>query len=100
MRIIEISTLKNGAHRNLDSSGITQAPDGWAVIPEELQIPDTFPFVSVEASDGVVTKLTAGVMPEPEPEPEPETGDTEARLKTVEAELSALQAAIAKGVGM
>lgn len=36
----------------------------------------------------------------PEPEPEPETGDTEARLKTVETELSALQAAIAKGVGL
>lgn len=35
-----------------------------------------------------------------EPEIEPETGDTETRLKTVEAELSALQAAIAKGVGM
>lgn len=38
------------------------------------------------------------IIPEPEPEPEPETGDTEARLKTVETELSALQAAIAKGV--
>lgn len=38
--------------------------------------------------------------PEPEPEPEPETGDAEARLKTVEAELSALQAAIVKGVGL
>ena len=36
----------------------------------------------------------------PEPEPEPETGDAEARLKTVEAELSALQAVIAKGVGL
>ncbi len=36
----------------------------------------------------------------PEPEPEPETGDAEARLKTVEAELSALQAAIVKGVGL
>ena len=100
MKIIEVSALPNGAHRNMASSGISKAPDGWAVIPDELEIPDTFPFVSVEVSDGVVTKLTAGVVPEPEPEPEPETGDTETRLKTVEAELSALQAAIAKGVGL
>lgn len=102
MKIIELSPLKNGAHRNMESSGITKAPAGWAVIPDELEIPNTFPFVDVDASDGVVTKLTAGVMPEPEskPEPEPETGDTEARLKNLESEMSLLQAAIAKGVGL
>ena len=70
MNIIEISALPNGSHRNMASSGISKAPEGWAVIPEELDIPDTFPFVGIEAEkiDGVmtVTALTPGTVPEPD----------------------------------
>lgn len=73
MKIIEVSALPNGAHRNMASSGISKAPDGWAVIPDELEIPDTFPFVGIEEEEieGVmtVTALTPGAPPEPDLDP-------------------------------
>ena len=73
MNIIELSALPNGAHRNMDSSALSAPPEGWAMIPEEMELPDTYPFVGVEAEeiDGVmtVTALTPGTMPEPDLEP-------------------------------
>ena len=66
MRIIEIAPLENGAHRN-QNGGATVVPSGWAVIPDGMAVPDTFPFVDIEVESGVVVKMTAGVMPEPEP---------------------------------
>ena len=71
MRIIEINALPNGAHRN-QNGGATVVPSGWAVIPDNIVVPDTFPFVDIEVKDGLVVSMTAGVMPEPEPEPEAE----------------------------
>ena len=76
MRIIEIVALDNGAHNNQTSDiDFTSIPDGWAVIPNEMEC-ENFPFgeVTVEEIDGVmtVTNWVAGVIPEPEPEPEPE----------------------------
>ena len=76
MLIIEIAALSNGAHRNQTGTFRT-IPDGWAIVPAEIEIPDTFPFVNIEVEDGVVTSMTAGVVPEPEPMPEPEPTDTE-----------------------
>ena len=74
MRIIEISPLDNGSHRN-QSGGVSVGPDGWAVVPYDMEC-ENFPFgeVEVEEINGVmtVTKWTPGVMPEPEPVPEPE----------------------------
>lgn len=70
MKIIELCALSNGAHRNMDSSALSAPPEGWARIPEEMALPETFPFVGVEAEeiDGVmtVTALTPGTMPEPD----------------------------------
>ena len=75
MKIIELSELSNGAHRNMDSSAFLAPLEGWAMIPNEMEIPDSYPFVKVEAEeiDGVmtVTNLTPGVVPEPEPRPDP-----------------------------
>ena len=76
MLIIEIAALDNGAHRNQTGTFRT-IPDGWAEVPSSIDIPDTFPFVNIEVEDGVVTSMTAGVVPEPEPMPEPEPTDTE-----------------------
>ena len=73
MQIIEITALPNGAHRN-QTGDFRTIPEGWAVVPEEMEIPETFPFVDIETEDGVVTSMTAGEVPEPEPEPEPEPG--------------------------
>lgn len=71
MRIIEITALSNGAHRNQTGS-FTTVPDGWAIIPDDMETPN-FPFGKVEVAEinGVmtVTKWTAGVIPEPEPTP-------------------------------
>ena len=74
MKMIEIVALPNGAHRNQTFHG--NLPDGWAVIPEGMTIPATFPFVNIEAKEVVteseavmtVTRMTAGVVPEVKPE--------------------------------
>ena len=74
MRIIEITALSNGAHRN-QTGTFSTIPDGWAVIPAGMETPN-FPFGEVTVDENqtppVVTGWTAGIIPEPEPEPEPE----------------------------
>ena len=79
MRIIEIAPLDNGAHRN-QSGGVSVVPDGWAVIPADMEC-DNFPFGEIEVAevDGVVTVTSwvAGEIPEPEPLPEPEPTEME-----------------------
>lgn len=63
MRIIEIVALNNGAHRNQNVS-LSKVPEGWAMIPDDMEIPSTFPFVDIEVEDGVVVSMTEGVVPE------------------------------------
>lgn len=81
MQIIEIQARLNGAHRNQSGEGTLSIPEGWAVIPEDMELPESFPFVDIETErytpeDAepymVVTVMTAREVPEPEPEPEPE----------------------------
>lgn len=90
MKIIEIKALDNGAHRNQEGVFFEIPPEGWAVIPDDMETPN-FPFgeietteetvTEVETVDGeevekvigtrqVVTKWIAGTIPEVE---EPET---------------------------
>jgi hypothetical protein len=73
MRVIEIASLDNGAHRN-QSGGLSVVPVDWAVIPADMEC-ENFPFGEVEVAEinGVmtVTKWTPLPMPEPEPVPEP-----------------------------
>lgn len=93
MRIIEIAALDNGAHRNQSSNQMT-VPDGWAIIPDNITVPDTFPFVDIVVEDGVVVSMTAGTVPEPEPEPEPEPmvqDDVDAMLVDHEYRLTLLE---------
>lgn len=73
-RIIKIEANEFGGHDNLTVFNDDDYPvlDGWAEIPEDFEVPSTFPFVDITVEDGVVTSMTAGVMPPPEPEPEPE----------------------------
>ena len=65
MKIIEITALSNGAHRN-QTGTFSTIPDGWAIIPDGIAIPDTFPFVNIEVDGQTVTAMTAGIVPEPE----------------------------------
>lgn len=81
MIIIELAPLKNGAHRNQTTSGLLPVPNGWAAIPEDMALPETFPFVEVEAQDGIVTALTPSTVPEPQPEP-PTTDERVAKLES------------------
>ena len=75
MRIIEITALDNGAHRNQTGTFDT-VPAGYAVIPDDMETPN-FPFgkITVKEIGGVmtVTKWTPGVVPEVKPLPEPTT---------------------------
>ena len=70
MRIIKINALDNGAHDNLTINdaepSVFPVPDGWAVIPDSIAIPNTFPFVNIEVNGQTVTAMTAGAIPEPE----------------------------------
>ena len=84
MQIIEIKALENGAHNNQTSSAIKAPLPGWAEIPAGMKIPETFPFVEIEVERNVVTKMTAGVVPEPEPEPTPEP----TQLDRIEAQVA------------
>lgn len=70
MRIIELEAQENGAHRNQVINGDVAVPDGWAVVPENMTIPDTWPFVNVDAEDKIVIFLADGAVPDPE-EPMP-----------------------------
>ena len=76
MKIIEIMPLSNGAHRNQTTTSAT-IPTGWAEIPADVAIPETFPFVDIQVEGNKVISMTAGVVPAPEPEPEPEPTETE-----------------------
>jgi hypothetical protein len=83
MRIIEINKLENGGHNNQTTSDLNIIPEGWAVIPDGMEL-ENFPFgeVTAEEVDGVmtVTSWMAGEIPEPEPIPDPKTEPTTAEL--------------------
>jgi len=76
MKLIEIQALPNGAHRN-QTGNFPAIPTGWAIIPADMAIPRTFPFVDLVVEGDTVVTMTAGVVPEPEPEPEPEPTEME-----------------------
>lgn len=72
MTIVEITALENGSHRN-QTGVFNTIPDGWAVIPENIELKN-FPFGEVQTKviNGVmtVTKWISGDMPKPYPEME------------------------------
>ena len=93
MRIIEIAPLPNGAHRN-QTGNFKVIPEGWAAIPDKMEIPPTFPFVNIEVEGNIVTAIAEGVVPEPAPEPIPEhtaQDDMDAMLVDHEYRLTMLE---------
>jgi len=98
MKIIEIAAQSNGGHRNMTVANLSYLPVGWAKIPEDMEIPETFPFVDVEAKNGVVTAMTAGTVPDPDPEAEPSegTGNTE-EIEAALDEIIAIQESLIGG---
>lgn len=73
MRIIEITSLSNGGHRN-QTGTLKNIPTGYAVIPDDLETLN-FPFGDVEVTEinGVPTviKWVAGTTPEIEEKEQP-----------------------------
>ena len=68
MQIVELKPLSNGAHENQTLLPRQAIPDGWALIPDGIDLPN-FPFgdAVTEDRDGtlIVTKWIAGTVPEP-----------------------------------
>ena len=90
MKIIKIEPNENGGHAN--QSGGRTLPEGWAVVPDDMEC-ENFPFgdIVVEEIDGVptVVEWIPRDVPEPESTPEPEP---------TEATTDDLAAAILEGV--
>jgi hypothetical protein len=96
MKIIEVTALSNGAHRN-QIGNITTIPSGWAVIPDGM-ITENFPFgeVTTAVINGVttVTKWIPGKKPELKPEKSKELTYIE-RIARLE---SAIEVLVKKGI--
>ena len=92
MKLIEIKALSNGGHRNQETTSEIEIPIGWARIPDEMEIPETFPFVNIEVENGVVTSMTPGVVPEVE---EPSVEDDVITLKLTKEQYDKLMSILA-----
>ena len=91
MRIIKIEANPSGSHEFRFAKHITSVPDGWAMIPEDFELPDTFPFVSLEVKEKTVVGMIAGEVP-PAPVYEPTAAeDTAAMLIDHEYRLTLLE---------
>ena len=53
MRIVKIEANPNGSHNAHKAKHITTVPDGWAMIPEDMSLPESFPFVAIEAEEKI-----------------------------------------------
>lgn len=72
MQIIKIEAFESGAHANQTINCVIVPPKGWAIVPDDMEIPESFPFVDIEVEqqeDGYfyVAKMTAREVPTPEP---------------------------------
>lgn len=80
MRLIKIKAETSGGHAYQTIDRISKIPDGWAIVPDNMETPN-LPYgdIEVEEIDGVmtVTSWTPGEVPEPLPETmaEPTTDD-------------------------
>lgn len=85
MTIIEIQPQSNGAHRNQTIQGGMACPDGWAIIPADVSIPATYPFVALTVEGQTVTGMEPGVVPEPETPAPTETEQLRADIDFIAA---------------
>ena len=109
MHIIQLEPIEVGVYNDHKSDFITEPPEGWAMIPDDVELPSTFPRLGsieaeeithqyeVELQNGekeqrertilTVTKMTEGTVPEPvEPEP--------TEMEILQDEVTALQLAL------
>ncbi len=83
MRIISMEKLNNGAHFNQSWPENMAVPDGYAAIPEGLEMPN-YPFGEITVEGGVVVSWT----PLPIPEPTPPAPSQPTQLDRMQAQLT------------
>jgi len=79
MQIIKIKANSNGSHDNQTLHG--KLPIGYAIIPDDMDIPSTFPYVNIEVEGDMVVKMVEGIAP-PEPPKPPTTDERLNELRT------------------
>lgn len=82
MRAIKIEANANGSHENMVFDHPIHMPPGWALIPDDVEIPNSFPFVDVEIQDGLVVRLAVREIEVPDEQPK-----TPSRLDEIEAQV-------------
>ena len=75
MRLIEINSLDNGAHNNQTINGVIPVPDGWAILPDDMETPN-FPFGDITVDEAQTPPVVTSWTPLPIPEPEPASVDS------------------------
>ena len=65
MRYIKIESNQNGSHDNQFGGGFPG--EGWAIIPEEMTIPSSFPFVNIDVLENIVVLMEEKEVPPVEP---------------------------------
>lgn len=53
MWIVNLTANPNGSHNDHRADHITTVPEGWAVIPDDFQLPASFPFGEITAEEKV-----------------------------------------------
>ena len=51
MKIINLIPNENGSYENFIWEQDCPVPDGWVAIPDNISIPDSFPFVKIEFNE-------------------------------------------------
>ena len=85
MLIVELESRANGARGNMRYNAVPEdftPPEGWAVVPENLEEEALgyLPFIELTVEDGAITAVAQGPIPEPAP-PDPEVAAAEVRAK-------------------
>lgn len=68
MRLIKIEAETSGGHAYQTIDSISTIPDGWAVVPDDMETPN-MPYgdITVEEIDGVMTVTSWEARENPEP---------------------------------
>lgn len=88
MNIIKIEQNSNGSHAN--QFGANVCPSGYAIIPNDMAIPSSFPFVDIEVEGNKVVSMVEREVPPIESMPYVPT--TEDRVAELEKENKLLKA--------
>lgn len=61
MNYIKIEANSNGSHNN--QFGGSFPGEGWAIIPNDIILPQSFPFVDIEVLDNIVVSIEPKEVP-------------------------------------